>query len=136
MKRLHNSTQISFLLRVQRMNTKSYITFKIKSLVVIKAAVEFRRHYSCIKKKKGTGNQTLLLITAIVLKQAQKEQKLSTDLNPFEIPLLGDHIARNAKVLFMDFYRTKTALHSETLTNVLKRYQNDSLGTTSNYMSE
>lgn len=52
MKRLHNSTQISFLLRVQRMNTKSYITFKIKSLVVIKAAVKFRRHYSCIKKKK------------------------------------------------------------------------------------
>lgn len=32
-----------------------------------------------LHKKNGTGSQTLLLITAIVL----KEQKLSTDLNSF-----------------------------------------------------
>lgn len=118
MKRLHNSTQISFLLRV---HMKSYISFKIKSLVVIKAAVKFRRHYSCKKKKKRNWKSNITTNHCHCPERAEKEQKLSTDLNPFEIPLLGDHIARNVKVLFMDFYRTKTALHSETLTNVLKR---------------
>lgn len=36
----------------------------------------------------------------------------------------------------MDFNRTKPALHSETLTNVLKRYQNDSLGAIYNCVGE
>lgn len=50
MKRLHNVTQISFLLRGQIMNKKNNITFKIKSLVIIKAAAKCRQYYSCIKK--------------------------------------------------------------------------------------
>lgn len=36
----------------------------------------------------------------------------------------------------MDFCRTNTVLLSEALSNVLKKYQNDSLGTISNYICE